>query len=169
MLAKDFHEEKVVKAKPNVRGIVTMWVMAVVAVASLVGAYWMTVCLVVFLATGTVFVMMFRERNIEYEYSMTNDDIEIAKIINHKRRRMAIQFNTNNIKQIAPEQSQRLANERERNPGMRYTDYTSKEPKDTVYGFELDLRGIHTIILLEPTEAMMENFQQRIPNKIYHD
>ena len=52
---------------------------------------------------------------------------------------------------------------------MRYTDYTSQEPKDKVYGLELDLRGIHTIILLEPTEAMMENFRQRIPNKIYED
>lgn len=169
MLARDFHGEKAVKAKPNVRGNITMWVMGILAVASLVAAYWMAIGLVVFLATGTVFVMMFRERNVEYEYSVTNDDVEIAKIINQKRRRMAIQFNTNDIKLIAPENSQRLANERERDPGMRYTDYASLKPKDKVYGFELDLRGIHTIILLEPTEAMMENFRQRIPNKIYED
>lgn len=169
MIIKDFYEEKGVKAKPNVKGTVTMWVMGVLAVASLVGAYWFTPSLMVFLATGSVFIAMFRERYVEYEYNFTNDEIEITKIINHKRRRTAISFTMNNIKFIAPEDSIRLSNEREQNPQMRFTDYTSQEPTDKVYGFRLDLRGISTIILMEPTETMMEHLRNQIPSKIYAD
>ncbi len=169
MISKDFYEEKGVKAKPNVKGTVTMWVMGALALASLIGAYWLTLSLMVFLGTGTVFIMMFRERHIEYEYCFTNDEIEVTKIINHKRRRTAISFNMNNIRFIAPEDSIRLSNEREQNPQMRFTDYTSQEPVDKVYGFRLDLRGISTIILLEPTETMMEYLRTQIPSKIFED
>lgn len=169
MIIKDFYEEKGVKAKPNVKGTITMWAMGFLAIASLVGTYWLTPCLMVFLATASVFVMMFRERNIEYEYNMANDEFEVAKIINQKRRRTAIQFDLGNIRLIAPENSIRISNEQEKNPQIRFTDYTSVKPTDKVYGFVLDLRGISTIILLEPTEAMMENLRQRIPNKIYED
>ena len=169
MIIKDFYEEKGVKAKPNVKGTVTMWVMGFLAIASLVGTYWFTPCLMVFLGTGTIFVMMFRERNIEYDYCFANDEIEIAKIINRKRRRTAIQFDMNNIRLIAPEDSIRLSNEKEKNPQIRFTDYTSEEPTNKVYGFVLDLRGISTLILMEPTDAMMEHLRQLIPNKIYED
>lgn len=169
MVTKDFYEEKGVKAKKNVKRIMAMWVMGILALASLVGSYWIIACLVVTVTTGTAFFMMFRERDIEYDYCFTNDEIEIGKIINRKRRRRAISFNTSNIKFIAPEDSIRLSNERERDPQMRFTDYTSQEPKDKVYGFRLDLRGIQTIILMEPTETMMEHLRMLIPSKIYED
>ena len=112
---------------------------------------------------------MFRERYIEYDYCFSTEEIEVAKIINRKRRRSAIVFDMNNIRFIAPADSQRLLNEQERNPQMRFTDYTAVEPSDKVYGFFLDLRWINTIILLEPTETMMEHLRQVIPNKIYED
>ena len=89
--------------------------------------------------------------------------------MNRKRRRTAIQFETNNIRFIAPEGSIRLANERERYPQMRYTDYTSVEPTSPVYGFVLDLKGVSTTIMLEPTDAMMNHLRQLVPDKIYED
>ena len=115
------------------------------------------------------FIVMFRERYIEYDYCFYNEEIEIAKIMNRKRRRTAIQFEMNNIRLIAPEGSIRLANERERYPQMRYTDYTSVEPTSPVYGFVLDLKGVSTTIMLEPTESMMDHLRQLVPNKIYED
>lgn len=169
MFAKDFYEEKSVEAKPNRKAKAAMWIMGVIAIAGIVAAYWILASLVVTLATGITFIMLFRERRVEYEYSIANDEVEIAKILNRKRRRTAILFDTSNIRLVAPADSIRLSNEQERNPQMRFTDYTSAEPTDKVYGFCLDLRGISTIILMEPTEAMMENFRQRIPNKMYED
>lgn len=169
MIVKDFFEEKGVKAKPNVKGTVTMWMMGFLTVAGIVVAYWFAPALMMSLATLIIFIMMFRERNIEYEYIVANEEIEVAKIINQKRRRTAIQFDTSNIRLIAPAESIRLSNEQEKNPQMRFTDYTSLEPTSKVYGFVLDLRGINTIILLEPTDAMMEHLRKLIPNKIYED
>lgn len=169
MIVKDFYEEKGVVAKPHTNRTVTMWAAGGLALACLVGAYWFFPVLVVALPFGVLFVMLFRERYIEYDYCFSTDEIEIAKIINRKRRRTAIVFNMNNIRLIAPEDSIRLSNEREKNPQMRFTDYTASEPSDKVYGFVLDLRGINTIILLEPTETMMEHLRQMIPNKMYED
>lgn len=169
MIVKDFYEEKGVIAKPNKKGAITMWGMLALAIICLVAAYWVIVTLAVSVVAIIAFIIMFREHYIEYDYCFYNDEIEISKIMNRKRRRTAIQFDMNNIRLIAPAGSIRLSNERERNPQMRYTDYTSKEPSDPVYGFVLDLRGISTTIMLEPTETMMEHLRQLVPGKICED
>ena len=159
MIIKDFYEEKGVKAKPNTKGTVMMWILGAVALIGLVLAYWEIACLIITVVTGVTFVMMFRERHIEYDYCVSTDEIEIAKIL----------FDMNNIRLVAPADSMRLSNERERNPQMRFTDYTAVEPTDKVYGFVLELKGINALILMEPTESMMEHLRQMIPNKIYED
>ena len=169
MIVKDFYEEKGVVAKPNKRGMISMWAMLGLAIVSLVAAYWVIVTLAVAIVAIIAFIVMFRERYIEYDYCFYNEEIEIAKIMNRKRRRTAIQFEMNNIRLIAPEGSIRLANERERYPQMRYTDYTSVEPTSPVYGFVLDLKGVSSTIMLEPTESMMDHLRQLVPNKIYED
>lgn len=169
MIVKEFYEEKGVVAKTNSKRTVTMCVAGGLAILSLIGAYWLFLLLVLAIPFGLLFILMFRERYIEYDYCFSTEEIEVAKIINRKRRRSAIVFDMNNIRFIAPADSERLLNEQERNPQMRFTDYTAVEPSDKVYGFFLDLRGINTIILLEPTETMMEHLRQVIPNKIYED
>ena len=169
MITKDFYEEKAVKAKKDKNRIITMWVLAGMTLVALGVFYWIHFTIIIAIITGVSFIMLFRERNIEYEYSMANEDLQVDKIINQSRRRTAIQFNTSNIRMVAPADSYRLSNERERNPQMRFTDYTSDEPRDKVYGFYLDLRGISTVILLEPTENMMDQLRQRIPNAVYED
>lgn len=169
MFNKDFYEEKGVVAKPNVKGNITMWIMGAIAVLSVVASYWFVPSLMIFLATGTIFVMMFRERYVEYDYQINNEEIEISKIVNRKRRRTAILFNVNNIRFIAPPDSLRVSNEQERNPNMRFTDYTSLEPTSEVYALVLDLRGINTVILMELTDTMYEHLKNLIPNKIYED
>lgn len=169
MIVKDFYEEKGVVAKPNKRGMISMWAMLGLAIVSLVAAYWVIVTLAVAIVAIIAFIVMFREKDIEYDYCFYNEEVEIAKIMNRKRRRTAIRFEMNNIRLIAPEGSIRLSNERERYPQMRYTDYTSVEPTSPVYGFVLDLKGVSTTIMLEPTESMMDHLRQLVPNKIYED
>ena len=169
MIVKDFYEEKGVVAKPNKRGQISMWAMLGLAIVSLVAAYWVIVTIPVAIVAIIAFVVMFRERYIEYDYCFYNEEIEIAKIMNRKRRRTAIQFETNNIRLVAPEGSIRLSNERERYPQMRYTDYTSAEPTSRVYGFVLDLKGVSTTIMLEPTDSMMDHLRKLVPDKIYED
>lgn len=169
MIVKDFYEEKGVVAKPNKRGQISMWAMLGLAIVSLVAAYWVIVTIPVAIVAIIAFVVMFRERYIEYDYCFYNEEVEIAKIMNRKRRRTAIQFEMNNIRLIAPEGSIRLSNERERYPQMRYTDYTSAEPTNRVYGFVLDLKGVSTTIMLEPTDTMMDHLRQLVPDKIYED
>lgn len=114
MIAKDFYEEKGIKAKSDVKRTVSMWLVGGVSLISLIGTYWILPCFVIFIITLILFIMMFRERYIEYDYCFANDEIEIAKIMNRKRRRTAITFDMNNIRLIAPEDSIRLSNEREK-------------------------------------------------------
>jgi hypothetical protein len=168
MFVKDFYEEKGVVAKKKKGSNLTLWGFGIVAILGLVAAFlFMTwVPLVITLVTGIGFCMMFREHYVEYDYCVANDEIEINKIMNRKRRKTAISFNTNNIRFIAPENSIRVSNHLEQYPDIRVTDYTSKEPTDPVYAFVLDLRGINTIIYLEPTENMMKHFKNIIPDKV---
>lgn len=168
MFAKDFYEEKGVVAKPNVKGTIAMWILFTVAVLGIVAtilfATWLP--LIITLTTGWAFISMIREHYIEYDYCFLNEEIEIGKIVNRKRRKTAISFSTSNIRFVAPEGSVRVSNHLEQYPGIRVTDYTSKEPTDPVYAFVLDLQGINTIIYLEPTESMMDHLRGLIPDKI---
>lgn len=169
MVVKDFYGEKGVVAKPNKKKMAAMWISVVFAVLCLIGALFIPFCLIFCIAAIILFILLFRERYVEYDYCVANEEIEVAKILNRSRRRKAISFDTSNIRLIAPGDSIRLSNESERNPQIRITDYTSLEPTDKVYGFVLDLQGISAIILLEPTEDMMKHLKRLIPDKIYED
>lgn len=168
MVTKDFYEEKGVVAKPNIKGHIAMWIMLAIAVVAFVLAILLHsfVPLVITLGTGVGFISLFNERYIEYDYCFFNEEIDVNKIMNRRRRKTAISFNVSNIRFIAPQDSIRLSNHMEQFPGIRVTDYTSLEPTDPVYGFVLDLRGINTIIYLEPTENMMNHMRNIIPDKI---
>ena len=168
LFVKDFYEEKGVVAKKNNKKTVAMIIFGIVAVLGIIAAVLIRslVPLVISLATACAFIAMFRERYVEYDYCFANDEIEISKIMNRKRRRTAISFNTSNIRFIAPENSIRISNHLAQYPDIRVTDYTSQEPSDSVYGFVLDLRGISTIIYLEPTESMMKHLRDIIPDKV---
>ncbi len=168
MFTRDFYEEKGVVAKPNTKGTIVMWGLFVVAVLGIVAtvlfAAWFP--LVITLTTGWAFISMIRNRYVEYDYCFFNEEIEVGKIVNRRRRRTAISFSTSNIRFVAPENSIRVSNHLEQFPGIRVTDYTSKEPTDSVYAFALDLQGINTIIYLEPTENMINHLKEMIPDKI---
>ena len=169
LFVKDFYEEKGVVAKKNSKGTIAMNIFGIVTVLGIVAAIIFAnfIPLVISLATACTFVAMFRERYVEYDYCFANDEIDISKIMNRKRRRTAISFNTSNIRFIAPENSIRISNHLAQYPDIRVTDYTSQEPSDSVYGFVLDLRGISTIIYLEPTESMMKHLKDIIPDKVF--
>lgn len=171
MFTRDFYEEKGVVAKSNTKGTVAMWVLGLIAVLGIVATVLFVswVPLVITLTTGSAFVSMFRSHYIEYDYCFYNEEIEVGKIMNRKRRKTAISFTTSNIRFIAPKDSIRISNHLEQYPGIRVTDYTAKEPADPVYGFVLDLRGINTIIYLEPTAAMMDHMRELVPDKVLED
>ncbi len=169
MVVKDFYGEKGVVAKPNMKKKAAMWTSAVLAVLCLIGAFFLPLCLLFSIAAIILFILLFRERYVEYDYCIANEEIEVAKVLNRSRRRKAISFDTSNIRLIAPGDSIRLSNEAQRNPQLRFTDYTSMEPTDRVYGFVLDLQGVSTLILLEPTESMMKHLKRLIPDKVYED
>lgn len=168
MVTKDFYEEKGVVAKPNKKGHIAMWVMLAIAILALLTAIIMysIVPLVITLGTGVGFIMMFNERYIEYDYCFFNEEIDVNKIMNRRRRKTAISFTVSNIRFVAPQGSARISNHMEQYPGIRITDYTALEPKDPVYGFVLDLRGVNTIIYMEPTDNMMNHLRNIIPDKV---
>lgn len=169
MFSKDFYEEKGVVAKKKKGDTITLWGFGIVTVAGILVAVLLMnwVPLAVSIVTGIAFAMTFREHYIEYDYCVANDEIEINKIMNRKRRKTAISFNTTNIRFIAPKDSIRVSNYMEQySPNIRVTDYTSKEPTTPVYAFALDLRGINAVIYLEPTDTMMEHFRSIIPDKV---
>ncbi len=171
MIQKDFYEETAVKAKKSRTFWPTVIVIAVVVVLSVAATvmFRFIPILTISICGVILLVQLFRNRDIEYDYCFSTEEIEIGKVINKKRRRTAILFDFANIRFVAPKDSPRLDNEMERVPGMRFTDYTADEPKNPVYGFCLDLKGISTIILLEPTPEMMDHVRTMASNKVFED
>ena len=169
MLVKDFYEEKGIKAKPNVKGNILMWVMAGLAVLSLIGALFIPLCLVLTVIAIVVYIMLFRRRHIEYDYCFMNDEIEIAEIMNSARRRKVLQFQAEEITLVAPADSVRLDNEKQMDASVRVKDFTSEEPTDKVYGLVVNQSGKKTIVMMELTDTMMKQMKQLIPHKVYAD
>ena len=103
-------------------------------------------------------------RNVEFEYCVTNGDLDVDKITNRQKRTRVATVESKNIISMAPVGSDKLAPLGNR----EVTDVTSGAPDKKVYCI-LYGDGTGKALLFEPTEAMVLEMQRRNPRNIFVD
>ncbi len=107
------------------------------------------------------------QRNVEFEYILTNSEFDIDKITAKKKRTRVASFDFKKSEIVAN------INDKEHNSALKDTsaktlDYTSNTAdKSNVYFVVVMSEGERQIILFEPTSRMLENIYKFNPRNVF--
>lgn len=102
--------------------------------------------------------------NVEFEYVVTNGDVDIDKIIARRNRKRIFSGSCKDFDIVARVSSSGFE-EAARNAKVKI-DATSMPGSDGAYYVTLNYKGERTIVIFEPDERMLANFRTFIPRKV---
>lgn len=105
--------------------------------------------------------------NVEYEYAVTNGDLDIDKIINQKKRKRMFSGSCKEFDVVAKVNSRQYTREIQECKNIK--DYSSHSKTAEVWFISMRKEGKHTVILFEPLPQMLDNFNIFIPRKVFKD
>lgn len=163
--------EKMVKKKYSARDylIIAGIVLGVVALALLMGMFpfftgSLIYLLIIAFAAYWGWVLASNLINVEFEYIVTNDELDIDTIINRRKRKRIFSASCKDFEIIAKKQSEYYT--------QNYDSIEKKimavtEPNATdIFFAVLNYKGARTIVYFEPDERMLEAFRNYIPKKV---
>jgi len=103
-------------------------------------------------------------RNVEFEYLVTNGEIDIDKIIARRKRKRIFSANCKSFDLVAKVTSGDFTPQIQ-NINNRLI-YSSTLTGDSVYFISLKYKGESTVVFFEPTEKMLINFKKYIPRNV---
>lgn len=118
-----------------------------------------------FLLVYLVFFFLLPRFKKEYEYSLTNSNLQISAIYNKESRKDLISFDLHSAEIIAPANS----------PRLKYYDkatrqaYVSSDSELQAYSIILKNDQKLLNIIIQPNDTMKEHLKRRVPSKMYND
>jgi|LFRM01.2.fsa_nt_gb hypothetical protein len=104
-------------------------------------------------------------RNIEYEYIVTNGDLDIDIIISKRKRKRIFSASCKDFDIVSPVKSSRFDQSVQ---GIKNRiDAASSVDSPDAYFITLNYNGERTLVIFEPTEKMLNNFRLYIPRKVF--
>lgn len=103
-------------------------------------------------------------RNIEYEYIVTNGDLDIDMIIAQRRRKRIFSANCKDFDIVAKLKGG--YNDRRVSDLSKKIEAVSSMDSDDIYFVTLMYKGEKTAVLFEPDDRMLKTFKTFIPRKV---
>ena len=116
---------------------------------------------------GIIYLMYYliTSRNVEFEYIVTNGDLDIDKITSKRKRKRVFSAHCKEFDIVAKLNSDKYDNEA-RNIKNRLELVSTLQSPD-VYFATLTYKGERTIVFFEPDERMLNSFKTFIPRKVF--
>ncbi len=168
-MINDGYAEHIVKTKSNPVHTFLFVMGIIFAAIGIIFSLFATLGLIVFVIGGLVAIISKPKMDCEFEYTMVNEDVEIARIFSKSTRKSAYQFGGGDVKLVAKLDSIYLDNERQASKGaMTVRDFTSKNPEnvDKVYAFVVNTKKGTDEVLLELNEKTLEHVKMFYKGKI---
>ena len=105
--------------------------------------------------------------NVEYEYSVTNEYIDIDTIYAKSRRKRLLSVNAREFEYFAP-YSGNHKNVCDNPQIKNRIDASGNKNADGVYFAILNAGGNKTCLIFRPNEKMVENFSKYVPRALYY-
>lgn len=166
----DVFMEKIVARKKSVKdsalgagiilaGLILMVVISNIPVIAQLG-------LNLFLFAGLVYLAyrLITSRNIEFEYIVTNGELDIDKIIAKRKRKRIFSASCKEFEILARVKSNSFS-QSVQSIKNRIDASSSLDSPDTYFA-TLNYKGERTVVIFEPDERMLNNFKVFIPRKI---
>ena len=173
-----FLEEVVVKRKNGLNRILyyLSWVImifsAIIAsmtLGTLTTAFsWFSVIVIVISAGIAVYTWFFHDKLLtEYEYTFTNGSLDFAEVYNNKKRKSLGSLNVRNVEafgKVTSSSFQRYLNM----PGVKRMNWFLNREAELYY-FYFTKDTDKKMIILEPSEEMVENIRKYLPNGAWRE
>jgi len=114
---------------------------------------------------GYISYLLITTRNIEYEYAVTNGDLDIDKIIAQRKRKRIFSANCKNFEIVAKVKSHHYTPQYKNFKNQM--NCASSLNGDGVYFIALQYNNEQTVVYFEPTEKMLNSFKTYIPRKVF--
>lgn len=162
-----FLEKLVTKRKDLSDRLLTFGILAAAVILIPLSLYIPLYGMNLLVAAGIAYLAyrLISARNIEYEYIVTNGDLDIDKIISRRKRKRIFSASCKEFDILAKVSSnsfsQSVQSIRNR------IDATSSINSPDAYFATLNYKGEKTVVIFEPDERMLNNFKVYIPRKIF--
>lgn len=104
-------------------------------------------------------------RNVEYEYIVTNGDLDIDKIISKRKRKRIFSASCKEFEIVSPVKSNSFSQSVQSIKNR--IDASSSIDSPQAYFITLNYKGEKTVVIFEPDERMLKNFKIFIPRKVF--
>ena len=121
----------------------------VVLVGSIYGIYWVVT-----------------SRNLEFEYSVTNGDLTVDKIINKKRRKRVISFDVHNTEEMGKYDARRMAQRQVEKVLMAAETDTGE---NAWYIIVRTAKYGRTLLVFSPNEKVLDGIKAGMPRQMRFD
>ena len=170
----DFFNEWIVKRRKTAQDYMSVAITVMVAFMVLYGVvlqfmiakymYFIPieVALVVYIAYKIIASM-----NVEYEYSVTNGDLDIDRVISKKRRKKMVAVKLRDVEYFAPFEGEHIKVAEDISI-KRIIDASSSLDAPRLHFIIYYYNSVKTLLLFEPTDEMIENFSHYVPRSLNH-
>lgn len=110
-----------------------------------------------------VFVIFGGDRKVEYEYTFTDSSVEIAAVLNARKRKELFSFDMDQVSMVVPKGSSRITNEK----FSKIRNYTSKKKDAKIICMVLEVEKGKQVVMLEPNEKALAHIKTFARNKMY--
>ncbi len=167
----DFFNEYIVKKKKSANDMLmtTGYILAgvILSIASFffiefIGSFFL---LIIFGAWYGVYYML-GTLNVEFEYIVTNGDLDVDKIMARRKRKRLLSVSSKDFEFFAPVH-QDYKREYENSSLTRIDAAISPDSKGLYFAI-FNLNSKRTVLFFNPTERMIDDFSRHVPRSAFH-
>jgi len=119
----------------------------------------------ILIIVGVAYIFIFPRFNVEYEYTLLQQDFDIDVIYNKAKRKKANNFDLREAELIAPANSSRVAAFKT----TKTLDYSSQDPNMPAYAIIIPLDKNLNKILIQPDDKLIQLFRNVAPRVTFLD
>ena len=173
-----FLEEVVVKRNNTLNRILYYLSWAIIILSALTASItlgtlsanfnWFSVAVIVISAGIAVYTWFFHDKLLtEYEYTFTNGSLDFAEVYNNKKRKSLGSLNVKNVEafgKVASPSFQRFLSM----PGIKRMNWFLNRDAELYY-FYFSKESARKMIILEPSEEMVDYIRHYLPNGAWRE
>jgi len=170
---KDLFLEKIVTRKKGpleffieVMIILTLITIIIVMNIIVIGVLPQILGLSILISAGLIYISyrLFTSLNTEYEYSLTNDELSIDRIIARRKRKQVFSASSKSFDRVAPISDPEYVSKLE--AAKSFVDYSSGGPRESQWFLSLNQNGMNKVILIDFDERFIEVFRRYNPRNV---
>ena len=120
-----------------------------------------------FIAVGLIYLAyrLITSRNVEFEYIVTNGDLDIDKIVSKRKRKRIFSASCKEFDIVSRVKSNSFSQSVQSIKNR--IDASSSIDSPGAFFVTLNYKGEKTLVIFEPDDRMLNNFKMFIPRKVF--